>query len=148
MKKILIMIGLLLFAFTTYGQVNVSISKMQYINGTPIANCGTIDFGTNSTVRVQFTINLSKQSNQVVGTSNLYVYTIGSSGTRTERKNEIVQPVSFDTNYQSSADITLNANDFNASGGTLFAVFKTSSGTEYQTLCSYAITKTPTPSFT
>jgi hypothetical protein len=148
MKKILIVIGLLLFAFTTYGQVNVSISNMQYINGTPIANCGTIDFGTNSTVRVQFTINLSKQSNQVVGTSNLYVYTIGSSGSRAERKNEIVQPVSFDTNYQSSADITLNANDFNASGGTLFAVFKTSSGTEYQTPCSYAITKTLTPSFT
>ncbi|WP_379939119.1 hypothetical protein [Mariniflexile aquimaris] len=63
---------------------------MQYINGTPISNCGTIDFGTNPTVRVQFTINLSKQSTQVVGRSNLYVYTVGSSGSLIEKKNEIV----------------------------------------------------------
>lgn len=133
---------------TTYSQVNVSISNMQYINGTPISNCGTIDFDTNPTVRVQFTINLSKQTNQVVGTSNLYVYTIGSSGSRIERKNEIVQSVSFDTNYQSSADITMNASDFNTSGGTLFAVFKSSGNIEYQTICSYPIIKTQTPTFT
>ena len=138
----------MLLSITTYGQVNVSISNMQYIDGTPISDCGIIDFGTNSTVRVQFTINLSKQSTQVVGTSNLYVYTIGSSGSRIERKNEVVQQESFDTNYQSSADITMSASDFNTSGGTLFAVFKSSGGTEYQTTCSYSITKTPLPTFT
>lgn len=89
MKKI-ILIGLILLSKIAYWQVNVSITNMQYIEGIPISNCGTIDFGTNPTVRVQFTINLSKQSTQVVGRSNLYVNTVGSSNSRIERKNEIV----------------------------------------------------------
>ena len=148
MNKIIKTMCLILFTITTSAQVNVSISNMQYINGTPINDCGTIDFGTSSNVRVQFTINLSKQANQSVGISNLFVYTIGSSGYRIERSNVIVQPVSFETNYQSSADITMNASDFNLSGGVLFAVFKSSSNVEYQTNCSYTITKSPTPSFT
>lgn len=147
MNKILLIIGLLMLSFTAYSQVNVSITNMQYINGTAISNCGTIDFGASSNVRVQFTISLSKQSNQAVGISNLYVYTIGWSGSRIERKNEIVQPVSFDTNYQSSADITMNASDFNISGGVLFAVFKSSSGVEYLSTCDYSLIKTPVPTF-
>tara|TARA_R110002012_G_scaffold263456_1_gene446209 strand:- start:35993 stop:37474 length:1482 start_codon:yes stop_codon:yes gene_type:complete len=121
---------------------------MSYISGTPISNCGTIAFGTNATVRIQFTINLSKQQNQVVGTSNLFVYTIGSSGSRIERSNTTIQPVNFVTNFQTSADITMSQTDFNNSGGTLFAVFKSSGNIEYQTACSYSITKTNPPSFT
>lgn len=147
MKKIPHTICLLLFSLTTYSQVNVTISNMTYVNGTPISNCGTVDFGTNSTVRVQFTIDLSKQSNQVVGNSNLYVYSIGSSGTRIERMNHTVLSASFDTYYSSSADITMNASDFNTNGGTLFAIFKSSAGVEYQTACSYSITKTLIPTF-
>lgn len=42
----------------------------------------------------------------------------------------------------------MNQSDFNTSGGTLFAVFKTSGGIEYQTSCSYTITKTQVPTFT
>lgn len=137
-----------MIGINTFSQVNVSISNMTYISGTTISDCGNIDFGTNSTVRVQFAINLSKQSAQVVGVSNLYVYTIGTSGLRIERKNETVQPVSFDTNYLSSADITMSESDFSTSGGTLFAIFKTSSGVEYQTTCNYTITKTQQPVFT
>ena len=138
----------LLFTITTFSQVNVSISNMTYINGTPIANCGTIDFDSNLTVRVQFTINLTKASSQVVGVSNLYIYSVGSSGTRIQRKNEIVQPLSFDTSYSTSGDITMSESDFNATGGTLFAVFKSSSGVEYKTSCDYSVIKKPTPTFT
>ena len=83
---------------TLLGQVGVTISNMQYISGTPINNCGNIDFGTNSTVRIQFTTNLTKQSTQMVGNSNLYIYTVGSSGVRFERSNVIVQPINFNTN--------------------------------------------------
>ena len=134
-------------AYTTFSQVSVAVSGMNYISGVSISDCGNIDFGSASTVRIQFVINLAKPSSQVVGTSNLYVYSVGSSGSRIERKNEIVQAVSFDTNYQSSADITMNASEFDFSGGTLFAVFKSSSGIEYQTSCSYSVTKTIPPSF-
>lgn len=139
---------LLMFTITTFSQVNVAISGMAYISGTQITNCGNIDFGTNPTVRLQFGINLTKLSSQVVGTSDLYVYSIGSSGNRIERKHEIVQTVSFDTSYSSSADITMDQSDFSTSGGTLFAIFKSSGGVEYQTNCSYTITKSLLPTFT
>jgi hypothetical protein len=128
--------------------VTVSISNMTYINGTPIANCGNIDFGTNSTVRLQFSVNASKASTQTVGVSNLYVYTLGTSGSRIQRSNVIVQPGSFSTTFSYSADITMNQADFNTTGGTLFAVFRTSSGTEYPTSCNYTVTKTQLPLFT
>jgi len=42
----------------------------------------------------------------------------------------------------------MSQTDFNNSGGTLFAVFKSSGNIEYQTACSYPITKTIPPSFT
>jgi hypothetical protein len=137
----------LMLCTTMLGQVGVTISNMNYISGTPISNCGNIDFDINSTVRIQFTTSLTKQSTQTVGIGNLYIYTVGSSGVRVERSNVIVQPVSFNTNYSSSFDITIPAVDFNTTGGTLFAVFKTNSGNEYQTTCNYTITKTQQPVF-
>ena len=146
LKKAQIVV-MLIFTIISYSQVNISISDMIYINGTPINNCGIIDFGSSTSVRVQFAINLSKQSSQVVGNSTLYVYTIGASGNKIERKNEIVQSASFDTSYQSSADITMNSSDFNPNGGVLFAVFKSNSNIEYQTNCNYSITKVIPPSF-
>ena len=41
----------------------------------------------------------------------------------------------------------MSSSDFNATGGTLFVVFKSSGGVEYQTSCSYTITKTLAPTF-
>lgn len=137
-----------MITITSYSQVTVTMSNMTYISGTPISNCGNIGFGANPTVRVQFGITLTKPTNQVVGTGDLYVYSIGSSGLRIERKHEIVQSISFDTYYPSGGDITMSESDFNATGGTLFAIFKSSSNIEYQTTCSYSITKngaTPPP---
>ena len=146
--KISITLIYLMLCTTLLGQVGVTISNMQYISGTPINNCGNIDFGTNSTVRIQFTTNLTKQSTQMVGNSNLYIYTVGSSGVRFERSNVIVQPINFNTNFSSSFDITMSEIDFNTTGGTLFALFITNSGDEYQTTCNYTITKTQQPVFT
>ncbi len=116
MKNILKLLALLSFTISTYGQVTVTISGMTYISGTPISNCGNIDFGTNPTVRVQFGINLSKPQNQVVGQSTLYVYSIGTSGVRIERKFETIQTQNFETTYFTSADITMDQNDFNTAG--------------------------------
>ena len=50
--------------------------------------------------------------------------------------------------YSSTSAFTINSSEFNVSGGTLFVVFKSNSGVEYQTTCSFTITKTPPPSFT
>lgn len=52
-----------------------------------------------------------------------------------------------DTYSTTPPSFSINSSDFNVSGGTLFVVFKSSSGVEYQTTCSYTITKTTTPSF-
>jgi hypothetical protein len=140
--------SLLLLVFAqSFGQVTVAITNMTYNSGTPISNCGNIDFGTNSTVSVQFGIALSKSQNFLVGNGTLYVYAVGTSGNRIELSNEIVQSVSFNTSYTSSPPtLTMNASDFSTSGGTLFAVFKSSSNVEYSS-CTYSITKTQVPTF-
>jgi hypothetical protein len=55
---------LLSMSAVSQANVTVSISNMTYINGTPIANCGNIDFRTNSTVRLQFSVNASKDDKE------------------------------------------------------------------------------------
>ncbi|AWA30391.1 hypothetical protein HYN48_09990 [Flavobacterium magnum] len=141
MKRILKLFVFLMLVANVHAQVTVSITNMTYINGTPISNCGTIEFGTSPTVRVQFGINLTKPHNQVVGLSHLYVYSLNAYGNRLIHKNEVLQDANFDTTYPSGADVTLNASDYNASGCTLFAVFTTFDNVEYSS-CSYNITKT------
>lgn len=131
-----------------YGQtVEVKIDGMTYLNGQSISNCGNIDFGTNSTVSIQFAITLTKPHNLVVGDGKLFVYTQGLSGAIVERSMEIIQSVSFDTFYQGSFNVSLNASEFNTTGGYLYAEFKNSSGLAYSSTCDYTLTKTNVPTF-
>jgi hypothetical protein len=75
-REILAIIAFLLIIISSsFSQVNVEIQNMTYLSGTPIMNGGTIDFEDNTSVTIQFFVDMIKPSNQVVGNGNLSVFT-------------------------------------------------------------------------
>jgi len=151
-QKIFILFILLLLSAYSYSQVQVKITGMQYQSGQSIPYCGTIDFGTNSTVTVNFLVELEKPYSHSVGTSDLYIYTKKTNGSNPiQRGHQIVQPGMWSQNnsstFQTTFSITLYANEFNTSGGFLYATFKSSSNVEYHSECNYLIIKTELPTF-
>ena len=155
--KYLKFVAILIFSFSTYSQVTVSVQDLQYTNnGQPAiypTNCGNIDLASSTSTSISFGINLSKPNGQVVGLSDLRVYTQkSSSDSRIERSWTQIQESFWSTSvpntYLTTASFSINSSDFNATGGTLFVVFKSSGNVEYQTACSFTITKTPPPTFT
>ena len=155
--KYLKFVAILIFSFSTYSQVTVSVQDLQYTNnGQPAiypTNCGNIDLASSTSTSISFGINLSKPNCQVVGLSDLRVYTQkSSSDSRIERSWTQIQESFWSTSvpntYLTTASFSINSSDFNATGGTLFVVFKSSGNVEYQTACSFTITKTPPPTFT
>lgn len=157
--KFIQFVAILFFSFSTYAQVTVSVQNLQYTNNgqstiSPV-NCGNIDLASSTSTSINLGINLSKSNGQVVGLSDLRVYTQKSSSDyRVERSWAQIQelswnhPSSGNDTYSTTASFSINSSDFNISGGTLFVVFKSSGGGEYQTTCSFTITKTPIPTFT
>ena len=135
-----------------YGQeVEVFIQNMSYINGGAISDCSTIDFEDNSTVTVQFGVELKKPSAMVVGNSNLRIYTKKSSTiNEVERYSQDVQESFWTTGdpqfFNVSLSITLDADEFNVSGGIFYAEFESSSGNKYSG-CNYSIEKDEVPTF-
>lgn len=151
-------IAIIIFSFGTYAQVAVTVQTLQYTNNGQVtispANCGIIDLATSSSTQISLSINLSRPNGQVVGLSDLYVYTKKSSfDSRFERSWVQVfetswnQPSGGNGTFSSTAGFSISASEFNVSGGTLFVVFKSSGGVEYES-CSFQIIKTPTPTFT
>ena len=147
-------ITLIFGAFTSFAQVTVSTENMTYSNGDSISNCGTIDLGTNQDTSISFWINLSKNSNQVVGDGDLYVYTKYNVNDASE--NQVYWktiPSSYwtnsDTQYSeyTTPVITLQSQMFNTSGGVLFVRYVSSSNVKYNS-CNYSIIKDETPTFT
>ncbi|UGS23283.1 Ig-like domain-containing protein [Flavobacterium channae] len=154
--KFLKLVVILFFSFNTHSQVTVSVQNLQYTNnGQPTvypSNCGNIDLASSISTSLYLSINLSKPNGQVVGLSDLRVYTQkSSSDSRIERSWIQIQESFWSTSepstYLTTANFSINSSDFNTSGGTLFVVFKSSGNVEYQTACSFTITKTPPPSF-
>ena len=87
-----------------------------------------------------------------VGESTLYIYTKkDASSNAIERQNFNVQAVSWsgDATFIQPFTINLIAADFNTSGGTIYAVFKSNSNSEYSSApaCALPIIKTPLPTF-
>jgi len=151
-------IAIIIFSYGSYAQVAVTVQTLQYTNNGQVtispANCGIIDLATSTSTSINFSINLSRPNGQVVGLSDLYVYTKKSSfDSRFARSWVQVfetswnQPSGGNGTFSSTAGFSINASDFNVSGGTLFVVFKSSVGVEYES-CSFQIIKTPTPTFT
>lgn len=159
MKNLIKIIILLFIGTTSYSQqLTVKIQSLQYTNnGQPTigaSDCGNIDLSSSTSTSINFGINLSKPNNQVVGLSDLYVYTQKSSSDYRVQKSWVQIPESFwshplsgDDTYSTTSSFSINSSDFNVSGGTLFVVFKSNSGVEYIS-CSYSIIKAQLPTFT
>ncbi|PCH49894.1 MAG: hypothetical protein COC22_06160 [Flavobacteriaceae bacterium] len=127
---------------------------MTYSNGNSISNCGTIDLGTNQNTTISFWINLSKDSNQVVGDGDLYVYTKYNVNDTSENQvywKHILSSYWTNNNTQYSEytapEITLQSQVFNTTGGVLFVRYVSSSGSEYNS-CNFIVIKDETPTFT
>ncbi|CAM3990789.1 hypothetical protein FLBR109950_11965 [Flavobacterium branchiophilum] len=152
-------VAILFISFSSYSQVSVNVQNLQYTNNgqstiSP-ANCGNIDLASSTSTSINLGINLSKPNAQVVGLSDLRVYTQKSSSDSRVQRSWVqiqesfwTQPSSGNGTYSTTASFSINSSEFNVSGGTLFVVFKSSGGVEYQTNCSFTISKTPPPSFT
>ncbi|POY39571.1 hypothetical protein C3L50_10410 [Flavobacterium alvei] len=156
--QLLQFVAILIFSFGSYAQVTVSASNLQYTNNgqstITLANCGNIDLASSTTTSINLGINLSKPNGQVVGLSDLRVYTKkSSSDSRIERSWSQILESSWNTQVNpntrsTSASFSINSSDFNASGGTLYVVFKSSGNIEYTSTCVFTITKALVPSFT
>lgn len=147
-----LLVFLTVISLNSLGQVQVNIQSMHSSNGGYIGNCGTIDFGTASTITLQMYIELKKPYNQAVGDGELFVYTKKtSSSPEIDHYYELVQSGSWsggqpDEFFYSSPQVSLSAQDFNASGGVLYVKYKSSSNVEYSS-CNYPIEKDEVPSF-
>jgi hypothetical protein len=156
--QLLQFVAILIFSFGSCAQVTVSASNLQYTNNgqstITLANCGNIDLASSTTTSINLGINLSKPNGQVVGLSDLRVYTKkSSSDSRIERSWSQILESSWNTQVNpntrsTSASFSINSSDFNASGGTLYVVFKSSGNIEYTSTCVFTITKALVPSFT
>ncbi|WP_456421108.1 Ig-like domain-containing protein [Lutibacter sp.] len=153
-NKTIILIALIFSSVISFAQVTVTIEGMTYSNGNSINECGTIDLELNQETTISFWINLSKDSNQVVGDGDLYVYTkynVNDASKNQEYWEPI--PSSYWTNNNTQYSeytvpaITLQSQVFNTTGGVLFVRYVSSSGSEYNS-CNFSIIKDETPTFT
>ena len=92
-------VAILFFSFSTYSQVTVSVQNLQYTNNgqstiSP-ANCGNIDLASSTSTSINLGINLSKPNAQVVGLSDLRVYTQKSSSDSRVERSWVQIPESF-----------------------------------------------------
>ena len=148
--KIIIAIALIFNVSTIFSQVTTTISNMATVPyNTQIADCGTIDLESYNELRLQFTVNLSKQQNMVVGTGTIRTYYKKSS---TDSKIEVGAPYSvpanFGTSFSASLDKTIQASNFNLTGGIFFVEYTSTISTViYTSTCSYSVIKTQTPTF-
>lgn len=154
LKLLFLFITLTALSTLSYGQVDVEIQSMTYLNGNSISDCGTIDLEDKDEVTVQFTVHLEKPTNLAVGNGYLKIYSKKSSTSpEIERYSEIVQSVSWaglgtvETFDVPPVTVTLDAQDFSTSGGTFYACYISSSNNKYCASCSYSIEKDEVPSF-
>ncbi len=134
----------------------VTIESITYNNNgqsNTVTNCGTIDFKTSPSLTLTINIKIDKPTNLTLGLSTLTIYTRKhAQDWRIYRSSIQILDADFlpGSNNTSTAyrgiSTTINASDFDLSGGTLFATLKSSSNSEYNS-CNFPIIKTATPTF-
>ena len=151
MKNILsISILSLIFCTNIVSSQTATITNVS-VNGTPISNCGTIAFGTNSTVTITYTMKVTKGSTvNVDAFAKFNVYTkLSSSSTPLFLDGLIVNNSAYTngTVWEGTFSKVLQASDIAVSGSVFYGQYDYSSSSNSKT-CEYAITKSPPPSFT
>lgn len=155
-------LAVVLFSLSLSAQeVSVSPQNVEYTNnGEPKRSagiCGTIDLKSSTSTLIEMIVNLNTVRSVINSSeSQLYVYSKKSpSAVRIQRYVKTIPSVNWIAQGSSTTLISyappisffINSADFNATGGTLYVVFVSPSGTEYTSTCTFAITKTPPPSF-
>ena len=155
MKTNVQILCVMLLTLSAYGfaqqEVEVEIQNMTYLSGTPISDCGIIDFADDVEVTVQFGVELKKPSALVVGDGYLKIITKKSaSSSEEEEYNQIILSISWTgsttATFNASLSISIDADDFNATGGVLYARYISSGNVPYNS-CNYSIEKDEVPSF-
>ena len=154
--KQLLTIMVFIYSINSISQVSININNMQYNTGGNIANCGTIDLGTNSTVHLNCTINLQKSYSNALGDCTVKVFSKKNTNSNEIEIAFFNMPMSswWDdqsnsiSTYQQSVPLTLSATDYETSGGILYAkIIRNSDALSYSTPCNYGIIKTQLPTF-
>jgi len=137
MKKITFktwVVSLLIFsAIFCNGQVNVSIDDMSYNTGGNISLGNAIEVPYGNNVAVNFTVKLSKSSNQVTGNSTLRLFLEKSNNSTIQIGfDELICNTCWTTSYQTSKSITIQSSQLNNQDGDLYAEFESFSGIKYK----------------
>lgn len=155
-------LAVLLFSLSLSAQqVSVSTTNVEYTNtgqSTQYIGCGNFNLASSTSTSIEMRINIGTYQSVINDSeSNLYIYTKKSfSAIETERYSKTIPSTNWIRGsgstatvrtYETPVTFSINAADFNATGGTLYVVFVSPSGTRYTSACTFTITKTPPPSF-
>ncbi|HQE33768.1 MAG TPA: hypothetical protein PLQ70_03785 [Flavobacterium alvei] len=154
-------VAVLLFSLSLSAQqVSVTPQNVEYTNnGQPksfVSGCGNIDLASSTSTLISMIVNIDTYTSVINNSeSKLYIYTKKSfSDVKTQRYLKKIPSTNWTPgaapttlSYAPTVSFSINAADFNATGGTLLLVFESPSGTQYTSPCTFTITKTPPPSF-
>lgn len=149
MKKVLLFFLISLVSVSAFSQVTVSINNLA--NGNTGASISSIAIPSGGSLRITFTVRMTKPSNQAVSNGYLDIYTKrASSDPEISVATQVFVPSSswFGGNpveFSSSYDITLQASNYNASGGQFFARFSDGFVTYNSSNKSITVIAPPTP---
>lgn len=131
MRKIITLLIIIIFSFSSnkiQGQITPYLEQIT-VNSTPISDCSTIAFGTNSSVNLSLKLRIIKASTDNVGNSatfNLYILKNGSSSPQFINgimvpNNAFINSGSSST-WESQFNQTLQASDIDVSGSIFYGV--------------------------
>ncbi|TGD58452.1 T9SS type A sorting domain-containing protein [Flavobacterium humi] len=150
MKKTIVAFSILFFAlFTITAKGQTPSLQNISVNGAAVSNCGTIAFGSNSSVNLSLTLKITKSSSTNVGAAILKLYIKKTASSTPQFINGIMvdnSAFSQGTSWEGSFSQTLQASDINVSGSTFYGVYEVSTNVHPNT-CTYALTKNPSPTF-
>ena len=145
--KSIIAIALIFNCLILFSQVNISMNANgSSSNSAPISNCGIINFQSHNTLSVTFYVNIEKHSHYDIGSGHFIIYGKKNSSTGTIPIASILVSNSahwFNSSsswYASTSffiNVTMNASDFDMTGGLVFGSFAGASS------CSYHVVKEP-----
>jgi hypothetical protein len=121
------------------------------VNGNPIANCSTIDFGNNNSVNLSLKLRITKPQTTSVGnfaTFKLYIRKSLTSTPQLINGIMILDGAFYNqgTTWEGVFSQTLQASDINATGSMFYGIYEISSTLQPKT-CEYGLIKPQTPTF-
>lgn len=147
--RIALTLACLLVTIVTKAQITVTIAET-YVNNQLIGNSSPIAFGTNQTLNIKMVVDITAQNNQdplkpgmldILRTSSPAFTPVGATGAP-------ATSVSINGTFASRTfTFTLNASDFDATQGVVFAEFTNYFGVKYKS-ANKNVTKTITPAIT